>query len=414
MRTPVLLVVSSLALASGCATAPKPAPSSSASPEVPAAAPEEKFDLEGMVARELKPMAKRKVASPDGKFSAEVEAVGEAKITPGEQFTIFEIPIGTGDQLTCFHYAHPLDAGGSLQRLAKSAEEKTQVQAVRVSDIVALAENPAVFLEVEYVVPTKGGVAAGMMKAMLYANPDIPVLCVHDELGYRESFKRISLDLVRSASVGASSEARYQELQLVKLNDRPVGFERRVMMDGEGNTVVTELTTAMMLPRSAKELIVEDTAATSLSDKSGQLIELTYAKASNGELSVQVAAKRKAGNEYTYSGTHSGKEVSGAFKTKDRRGVATDLMVSRGVKEKLLSGKAKELKFELYQPSLNPAGAVEVVCRKDAKSARALSLQLGPMKLDGTADEHGMLERVEMAMGKAKLVQERVFERGTP
>src|SRR5262249_53789223 len=144
-------------------------------------------------------------------------------------------------------------------------------------------------------------------------------------------------------------------------------------------------------------------------EQGGRLVEAGFAYSQGGELEVDIALKKIGPQEYSYKGKHSGKDVSGKFKTKGKKGLASGKMVASIVASELLSGKAREVKIEEYHPSLNPEGPIEVAYQTQSKADRRIKATLGQMSLVGTADAHGELEKIEMPMGPITITQERVF-----
>ncbi|MFE8603846.1 hypothetical protein [Archangium violaceum] len=415
LRTTLLL-----GLLTGCATpasssktdAPAPAEAAPSSSEpVPAAG---KIDLKALSARELAPLPKQKVSAPDGSFTGEVEAAGAPTLQPGEALFVLSVPLGTGSPLTCFVYSGPVDAGGSIYRLVEMAGQRTELTRVRTTDIRLIGESPAVYAEAEYLVNVPRGKAAGLAKMMVYPHDRLPLVCTHDELGYSESFKRVTSGLAASLqSPGETLPApRYFELNVIRVQGHPVGFEKRVMRDAAGGGRLTEVESSLFFPRSLKELSVQDTVSSELSDKDGRLVARDYARASNGALDIQMALKQVQGREYHYEGTHLGKALNGDFTAP--ADLATEPGTARLVRERLLPGKDPELTLHYYMPSANPVAPTQQVLRKGTAGSRELTVEMGPLKATLTVDAQGMTEKLMTPMGGTELVQERVQARGMP
>lgn len=411
-----------LCLATGCATTqsarPEEAPAPASAPAAPSA-PAEPLTLEAARARELAPLGKQRLADPNGLFTGEVEGSGAAKYESGEGYTSFTLPLGEASELMCFVYDHPIDAGGALLAVAQAItqDENLRIQRVYPTGVVESGGVPAVFLDVDYLAPTEGGMAPGQAKLMVRASNRLPVLCAHDELGYTQSFRRISLGMANALVTPGESAPpapRYAEIQVVRLGQYEMGFEWWEVRDAEGGKRTTENTALLMMPRSTTQLMVQDTSFTTTADAKGQLLEMAYAKARDGELAVQVKVNREAAGAYRYEGTHGGKPVQGAFQSK--RGLTHELSTAAAVREKLLTGKVKELAFDFYRPSGDPTKPAEVVYRKAEGAPRAVTVTSEGVTFTGTVDAKGLVEKVEMPLpgGQVKMTVERVFSRGEP
>lgn len=371
-------------------------------------------DVKALAARELPPLTLQQVSAPDGSFTAEVEAAAEPTFQEQEGVLVLSVPLGTRSPLTCFVYAEPLDAGGALYRLMRMAGQHTELQLVRTTDVRLIGDSPAVYAEAWYSVDTPKGRAAGQAKMMVHTDDRVPLVCTHDELGYSETFARMTRGL--AASIKSAAEpprpARYASFDVLRVQGRPVGFERRVMHEASGGSRLTEVETSLFFPRSARELTVQDTVSTELADKDGRLVARDYARATNGELDIQMSLEQVQGREYRYEGKHGGKDVSGTFTAPEE--LLSEPGAARVVREQLLPGKKKELTIQIYSPSANPAGSIAQVLRKE-DGEREVSAEMGPLKVRLTVDALGLAQKVVVPLGNTgELVQERVSVSGTP
>ncbi len=392
-----------------------PAPAPGTSPEAtPAPAPAQKPDLKALAARELPPLTKQRVAAPDGSFTGEVEGVGAPTFQQQEGFLIMSVPLGTKGPLTCFVYAEPLDAGGALSRLLGMVGQHTEVQLARTTDVRLVNEAPTVYAEAQYLVNVPQGKAAGQAKLMVHTNEQVPLVCTHDELGYTESFKRMTSGLASSLKAAGEPKPapRYTEFHLLRIQGHPVGFERRTVNVVAEGSKLTEVETSLFLPRSAKELLTQDTLHQELADKDGRLVARDYARATNGEPDIQMSLEQVKGREYHYEGTHSGKELKGNFTAP--QDLATDPSTAKLLREQLLPGKKKELTLQAYSPAANPVAPVAQVWRRETTEGRDVTLEMGTLKVTVTVDAQGMVEKAVVPMGGMEMVQERVSVSGTP
>ncbi|MGI5861378.1 MAG: hypothetical protein ACOX6T_04890 [Myxococcales bacterium] len=408
-------IILALALLSACATtgavdkkaeqAASPAAETPAAPDV---------DLEALAVRELDALAKVPVRFPDDLFSAEVEASGEPSTHFEEGMLIIMVPLGTESQMVCYVYQEDIDTGVTVMNLAALVGETNKLVELRPVDVVAIDENPAMFVEMDYLHDSGQGLLAGRLKAMVFPHPAHPVMCLHDELGFSKSFERIALGFARSLSAKTDLvAARYGELQIIKVNGQPYGFTRMLVRDGAEGAAVYEWTGSRLVP-SDDGMDAVDEAKSAISNAEGRLLGIGYAFLINGELALQAGANRKADNEYAFQGVKGGEPFSGTFQTKDPAGLCSDLLVAKLIRDELLGGKQSQLVLEEYLPSANPLGLTESVMRKGEDGPRSLSVEVGGATMLGRADERGFLESVEMRMPNVTVVWERAFARGQP
>lgn len=408
-----------LCLATACATT-QPATKEAPPPQAGAAQPPQQqapqqFDLQAQVARELPaPLPKRPVMAPDGHFRTQVEAAGEVKVEPREGVTSVIIPLGTDSPVQCYVYREAVDAGARVNAVVQAVAKELQLKLVRPMDLQVVRGAPAMFFEVVYTAQTEAGTAAGQVKMMMHADNAAPVLCMHDELGYAKSFQRVATDFARSLETAEPPTApRFNDVQAVRINDIPVGFEWRALYDADEGATMTETITAMFMPRSATDLLVQDTTVRELTDKGGQLQRLQYAKLENGEPQLQVGLTREK-KGYAYEGEQDGKPLKGTFAA-PKGGLLTETTSAPRVKKDLLEGTQKQLTFHHYSPGVNPAGPIPVVYAKvEGGAPRAVNITFSQMTLQAVLDANGFLEKGTLPLGGATMVQQRLEASGTP
>jgi hypothetical protein len=360
-------------------------------------------DLKALASRELPPLPPQRLTPPGGAFSGEVEATAAPTFEPGEGPLRLTVPLGTGSPLTCFVYTGPIDAGAALWRMVESVSRSVEVQQARTTEVLGVAGVPTVFLEVEYLSATGQGRAAGLLKLMVHASPTLPLLCLHDEVGYGATFQRITQGLAASLrATGEPPEApRASELHVVRLGAQPVGFLWRTQRAGPGGQPLVETHQSLLLPRSHKALTAQDTTMVELGDTSGRLLARSYAHAVEGEVKTRVSLELTQGREYHYEGRHEGQELSGTLTAP--QGLFTEQGQARAVREQLLTGKVQELRLETWWPSRALTTVTPVVWRKQTPEGRDVTLSVGTETLPARVDEQGQLEHWELPVGGLRL-----------
>ncbi|MBZ4418071.1 hypothetical protein [Myxococcus sp. RHSTA-1-4] len=406
--------------------APQPGTPSAGTPAEP---PVPELEPTGPSARELPPLGKHRVDSPERVFTAEVEATAPPTLARNEGSTRIDIPLGTEVALACFVYERPLDAAGALLAVAKAvgAGPGVTVRRMEPTEVAVVAGAPALFLRVDYETATPGGgMGAGQMKLMVSASPELPLLCAHDEPGYTRTFRRITTDLARSLQVPGRPRppTRREELRVLKLDGRLAGFDWRTSRSVTGGTTRTESTTSLLLPGTGGGLRAEDSTTTTLTDARNHLVELRHARAEEGVLALQVTLRRGRepatntgssgpegltvpGTSYRYEGRQGTRTLKGTFTSK--RGLATEDDVRVAVEKWLLSGDTSEVVLDVYRPAEDVTAPVELSLRRDAASGpRAITLTAGANTAKARVNDQGLLEWTERARPEGKLTSELV------
>ncbi|WP_163999467.1 hypothetical protein [Pyxidicoccus caerfyrddinensis] len=374
----------------------------------------------GPFARELPPLPKHRVDSPERVFTAEVEASTAPTLARNEGSTRIDIPLGTGAALACFVYERPLDAAGALLAVAKAVREGPGVTVRRMlpTEVAVVDGAPALFFRVDYETT-----APGQMKLMVSTSRELPLLCAHDEPGYARTFRRITLDLARTLQSPGHPRPveRGEELHVLKLDGRLAGFEWRTSRSEAPGRTRTESTTSLLLPGADGTLRAEDVTTTTLTDERGHLTELRHARAEDGALALQVTLRREKeppasnaqpsspegltvpGTTYRYEGRQGPRVLKGTFTSK--RGLATDDDVRLAVHRWLLSGDRPEVVLDVYRPGDDATAPTELTLRREP-SAGALTLTVGAHMARARANAQGLLEWLEQVRPEGQLTSE--------
>lgn len=159
--------------------------------------------------------------------------------------------------------------------------------------------------------------------------------------------------------------------------------------------------------------MISDSAAVSELDDQGFISSRRVVAVSNAEVQLDLTAKHVGGASYSFSGTSSGKALSGTFKTRSPRGLESDVIVDRAVKDELLTSRVKQLDVELYLPDLNPTAPTPFVIKGVASAPRVVQMDAAALKMV-TVDANGDEEASELHLGPVTLRSARAFVEGSP
>jgi len=190
---PFLFVVASLF---GCgATAPPAAKSiANASREHSAA---ERIRLEQ---RELPALAQWRLALEW--LTGASEATEPLHFDDGPASLGVVIPIGTEATIRCFlSKSTEHSATESIGRTIESASSNVKVRSLRTSNVAMVAGHSALFVDMIYDNADPNGREPGELKFLFYDGPAAPMVCMHDEMGYRATFERITTRFAASLRV---------------------------------------------------------------------------------------------------------------------------------------------------------------------------------------------------------------------
>ncbi|MFZ5439352.1 MAG: hypothetical protein ACOZQL_05050 [Myxococcota bacterium] len=396
--------------------APAAPPKESAPPPAPVVkekTPEErKAELMAAFARESTPQAEQTFSVGEQRVTVESATPVAPKRNEGSSVQV-ELGLGASQPVTCFVYERGLDVGTLATRMAKSLTGDTSLSSVRVSDITVVEKSPATFLELGYLAGKPGAQVLGQLKLMFYSSDESPLMCLHDEPGYVQSFKRITSTFAAAmARALTSPEVKYdwRSVSVMRVKGAPIGFERTAWMTRSDGDRVSMSVTAMLVPRSATEFLSTDgVTVTKFAKKDGRVIEKTEVSLNGGELERKLTLTRtKKG--YHYEGTAQGKELAGDLVPTDAKGLLSDLLVAQ--KAKALTAAKPSFTYEEYSPGANPAALTKTVVTRDASVPRGVIIEAGPMKMNTVLDEAGMPQRLTLNAGPVVMELDRVFSEG--
>jgi len=412
--------------AAGGGAAPAPAPVAPGTPlaaravAAPAAvAAKAPTDFKALLAREASGLTAHRLEIPGGKLTGSVDAKGDPVIQRQDKALQISIPIGSDLAISCYLFDEPIDAAASLVRFVRLARQGAQgitVREIVPSDAGAIGETAYLMATLAYTKPSAAGLMAGQVKMFARPDRDASLLCLHDEVGYGATFRQVTHGLARAlAPVKPGPAPSLVEIQVSHLGELPVGFERRTVSTDASGLKVDQTISSVLMPRSPDELNAIESVATERSDAAGRILQIDSIEVEGDEVASQISLKRQGtGREYLFTGKHSGKDISGRFKSKEKEGLPSSLLVASRLRAALLGGKSSEIKVEEYHGDLSPQAPLEVVYRRKGATGRDVTLRLGQLEASGRLDERGMVEQVSLPVGATSMHQERILFRGSP
>ncbi|WP_245814464.1 hypothetical protein [Cystobacter ferrugineus] len=390
---------------SAAAAASKPAVDPSQSTPVEALTPRQ------AMARELQnPLPRARVESPEAFFRGEVLAAGTPEVNKRPNgVVILTLPIGTATPITCFFHPEAIDAGATAKVLIESLLEDVKLERVRATDVKAFANSPALFLEADFVQDDK----VGRLKMVVHADPVLPKTCFHDEMGYVQTFQRVTESLATGLSSTAEEQPvppYFSDVQVMRVNDVVLGFQYAALFHAKSGGTVLETNTTMVRPGTPATLQYQDTSIQEWVDDKGVLQSKSYHKRLGQEITAQVRAERQEDGSYGVEGSMGGKDVKARLSGE----LLGEVGIALRVRDGLLKGGAK-LETAMWIPPSDASAPTRVVVSPRAGAGpRSATMEMNQMSVNVEFDVHGFTERMEAPAGGASFVTERISQTGTP
>ncbi len=240
------------------------------------------------------------------------------------------LPIGSQAPVHCFVYENDPDPGSALSAVVGSVTKELELNRVVAGPVEVIRESPVATLTSFYTANTPKGRALGQLKLAFHSRLGGSSMCLHDEVGYEQTFLRVARSVFESLDRGpALVTPTYVEISAAEVNGRPAGYERLLVLpekNGERQLIATGLALLISEPNL---LVTQDYAALTLVDARDRIVSGRFTEAKNGNLTLDVGLRRGQGKSYQYSGNHAGNPLSGEISADDAGGLPSPLWTQR-------------------------------------------------------------------------------------
>jgi hypothetical protein len=352
-------------------------------------------ELAAMFEREASGLHDEPVYDPQAGFMARVAAAAAPTVNQVGGASVVEIPIGTQAPVRCQLFPDDVDFGGTLQGVLKDRTTKVEPKQITPWAVRVVGEAPAAFVSVIYHAQSPRGPLVGELKVALHAVPTRPVLCMHDEPGYRKTFESVVSEFGESLKLKHAAPAlSFVQVHTAHIGDRPVGF-RKVTVSRAG--VEREFSeSAMMLDSaSATELVFHDILTIETIDAHDRLIRGVWISATGGQVgtSVKLAQVKGKAGTYRYEGQVSGKAVSGELTTRDRKPLPSGLATLKRWSSEAQKRGPFSVSMQVYAPDFDATRLFDTkYFRAAGDPAQSFRGESGQVKISGKIDAQGFVE----------------------
>src|SRR5262249_25445317 len=124
--------------------------------------------------------------------TADCEATEPPQVADNEAGAAVVIPIGTETTIRCFLPKSTESAADVLRKTIRSASADVKLRSLETSEVALDRAESAVLVDIQYDRVLGDSTEPGELKLMAFPRSDGTVLCMHDAIGYRATFERIS------------------------------------------------------------------------------------------------------------------------------------------------------------------------------------------------------------------------------
>ncbi len=405
-------VLFALASTFACARRESQQPAATPGETKPVAPATRSLDLQALLQREA--TALEAVALTGRGFRARALVKGEPEVTSEPDFSKLILPIGSEAPVHCFVYDNDPDPGAALAAIIGSLAEELELDRVVAGPVEVVGEAPVATLAGFYTTNTPKGRALGQLKLAFHSRLGASSMCLHDELGYEQTFLRVARSVFESLDRGPSIVTpTYVEISAAEVNGRPSGYERLMVLPGKNGERQLIATGLALLISEPNLFVTQDYAALTSVDASDRIVSGRFTEAKNGRLTLEVELRRGQGKNYQFSGNQAGKPVSGAVSADDDRGLPSPLWTQRELAQRLAKGGAFEFSIQQYRPSEDATklSRIGYAHRVNDPSGTVL-VKMDKVEALSLLDARGREQRSEMNTQGFSVVMKSIYRRG--
>ncbi len=375
--------------------------------------------IQKSMADESRKLKLRKVKFPDKSIQAKLPGK-PAKAEAIENGWYLTSDIKAGSPLECYIFKTSSDIATMANEFAENSiaavgeNNRASVEDRSIYHVAAgeVAGFPYVALEWIYALNTGSESLIGFTKVRIANKGEVTYGCVHNYLGYRETFRQAFENFISNAKVDdPTPEPYYEEIATMNMADIGYGVVyTSFTIDEDGDTREYSFDAALV-PVDEATLTYTDSVSLTFARPDGSIINALVADVENGELTNQLELQRNESGAWISSGTLQGKdietEIDGALSPAS---VSTTLTKTR----ELFAGDEPSTHLLMWIPSVDPTRFLDTrIVRDDAEVARKGTIDVGPMQISGLFDEAGNMKSSTMTVGPVSIDMERVWSRGS-
>lgn len=335
-----------------------------------------------------------------------------------ETYHYFRIDMGAETPVECYTFTEFDGPANSLLSVSTAAiEYVSKFNDKNVSgkynfsvDSGAIDSSPYLQLDRMYNLGQGKNKVVGLMKGYSALTGDLLQLCLHNEIGYRESFFSVFESYVK-AFIVPNDNAFYTSVHQYTLNEVPAGFTSETYITDDDGDIKTTSRSSMLIPTSSKDVLVSDASGIEWSYPDGNIINAEVTSVENGTLSFSYQLN-PIDEGWSVDGVVQGKKLNSNL------GYSENLLSSLGIYLEVANvNQLKESSNlrKMWLPDLDPKNPVDVVVDYlNSNPVGNTQITMGPMKIIALANKDGAFESAEMEVGPMKMDIKVLYEEGSP
>lgn len=322
-----------------------------------------------------------------------------------DNYWYFTVDIGSESPVECWAFQEYDGLANSLVNMMKYAVNnvsanlnKTLESQYNFSlDVSNLGNVPVFSYDILYNLGETDERVSGLMKGMSAESANGLQVCLHNEIGYRETFKDVFTSFVNAVDRTANVKPFFFAINGMKMQGELVGIvSEKFSIDADGDVEIVEAT-SLILPVDANTVSSTDSLARSWSRIDGTLINTYEYTVENGEVMSSMGLSRTEGT-WVIEGEIQGKKVNSELSYDD---VFTSNFGAYLETQKLANSDQDSLSYNTWSLEGDPTQPTPTVMYKKSQKNGLLELvaEIESFKIEYTVDEDFIMQRAKVEMG---------------
>lgn len=322
-----------------------------------------------------------------------------------DNYWYFTVDIGSESPVECWAFQEYDGLANSLVNMMKYAVNNVSANLNKALesqynfslDISNLGNVPVFSYDILYNLGETDERVSGLMKGMSAESANGLQVCLHNEIGYRETFKDVFTSFVNAVDRTANVKPFFFAINGMKMQGELVGIvSEKFSVDADGDVEIVEAT-SLILPVDANTVSSTDSLARSWSRIDGTLINTYEYTVENGEVMSSMGLSRTEGT-WVIEGEIQGKEVNSELSYDD---VFTSNFGAYLETKKLANSDQDSLSYNTWSLEGDPTQPTPTVMYKKSQKNGLLELmaEIESFKIEYTVDEDFIMQRAKVEMG---------------
>ena len=354
--------------------------------------------------KEARDLPRTRVSLPV--FPINATAIGTwSDATPIEDYWYFTVDIGSESPVECWAFQDYDGLANSLVNMMKyavsnisKAQEKVLDSQFNFSlDMSTMGNTPVFAYNLLYNLGEPEQRVSGLLKGMSAETANGLQVCLHNEVGYRETFKDVFASFVNAVDKSSNPQPFFHAINGMKMHGELVGIvSEKFLKDADGDVEIVE-TTSLILPVDESTVASTDARVRSWSRADGTLINAYQYAVENSELSSSMGISMPD-DKWVLEGEIQSKAISSEL------AFTGELISNFGAyleTQKLAASDKTSANYYTWNADADPTQATETELQKNGTENGLLKLTADVIgfKVNYTVDEAFIMQNAEMKMG---------------